>query len=359
MSAPDLRARWDAFRQQHPDVRIRNAAALLGTTEADLVACDEGQGVTRLQGGWSSLLADLEAIGPVMALTRNDACVSEKTGHYRNVRTFESHRMGLVLDDAIDLRLFYDAWHYGFAVQTPWEGAPDGIRRSFQFFDAHGTAVHKVFLRRTSDVAAFDEIVARYRHAEPGVPLGTTPLPAPAEETPDAELDSAAFLNAWAALRDTHDFFPMLRAHGVRRLQALRLAHGTFAEPVAVESGRLLLEGAAAGEVPIMVFVGSPGCIQIHTGPVRKVKPHGDWFNVLDPDFSLHLNLNLVAQAWVVRKPTVDGPVTSLELYDAAGELVAQFFGKRKNGQAEREDWRALLEQVRAGAPLLEETIRP
>jgi hypothetical protein len=53
-----------------------------------------------------------------------------------------------------------------------------------------------------------------------------------------------------------------------------------------------------------------------------------------------------IARAWVVRKQTVDGIVTSLELYNDAGESVALFFSKRKPGEAESEQWRALLSQV-------------
>ncbi len=44
------------------------------------------------------------------------------------------------------------------------------------------------------------------------------------------------------------------------------------------------------------------------------------WLNVLDDRFNFHLNETLVTSAWVVKKATKDGHVTSLELFDAAGE---------------------------------------
>ena len=58
-----------------------------------------------------------------------------------------------------------------------------------------------------------------------------------------------------------------------------------------------------------MIFVSSRGCIQIHTGEVRKLLPMGPWFNVMDPNFNLHLREDHVASAWVVKKPTTDGVV--------------------------------------------------
>jgi len=51
-----------------------------------------------------------------------------------------------------------------------------------------------------------------------------------------------------------------------------------------------------------------------------------------------------IAELWAVRKPTADGHVTSLEALDAKGEMVIQFFGKRKEGFAERPEWRLLVE---------------
>jgi putative hemin transport protein len=45
----------------------------------------------------------------------------------------------------------------------------------------------------------------------------------------------------------------------------------------------------------------------------------------------------------VVNKPTSDGWVTSLELYSATGDLIAQFFGERKPGKPELAPWRELM----------------
>ena len=92
-----------------------------------------------------------------------------------------------------------------------------------------------------------------------------------------------------------------------------------------------------------MVFVGNPGMIQIHTGPVENLKPMGPWFNVLDEKFNLHLREDHIDSAWVVWKPTEDGTVTSLELFDREGTLIATLFGKRKPGVPEDEAWRAIV----------------
>lgn len=92
-----------------------------------------------------------------------------------------------------------------------------------------------------------------------------------------------------------------------------------------------------------MVFVGSEGMIQIHSGPVTNIQPYGPWINVMDERFNLHLRADLVASAWAVRKPTRDGEVNSVELYDKDGNNIALFFGRRKPGIPERASWRELV----------------
>src|SRR3546814_20128818 len=82
-----------------------------------------------------------------------------------------------------------------------------------------------------------------------------------------------------------------------------------------------------------MIFVGSPGVVQIHTGPVVTLKEVGPWFNVLDPGFNLHLRDGDITEALVVSMPTLDGIVTALEVTDAEGRQMAKLSGEVKDGE--------------------------
>ena len=140
----------------------------------------------------------------------------------------------------------------------------------------------------------------------------------------------------------------MLRKFGVSRLQAFRIAGREFARPVATQSFRDVLEKAAETEIRIMVFVGNHGCIQIHSGPIKKLKEMHGWYNVLDPGFNLHAKDSEIAEAWIVKKPVESGHVHSLEVFDASGDVVCYVFSKRHEGESENEDWRKILAEVRS-----------
>jgi len=327
-----------------PGLRSRDAAERLGISEGAYLASDCGQSAVRLQSEWRRLLDGVAALGPVMALTRNAHAVHEKIGVYRNISFAGAH--ALVLGGAIDLRLFPGQWKHIFAVTA--EGA-NGIRRSLQIFGGCGLAMHKVHLRPESDAGGFERLVADLRHDDQSPDFIAAPAPWVRADRPDGEIDVAALREAWASMEDTHDFNVMLGRHKVGRLQALRLAGREWASPVAPTALRDGLAMAAERGTPIMVFVGNRGAIQIHTGAIARLKPTGPWFNVMDPGFNLHLREDAIDAAWIVRKPTKDGIVTSLELFDRAGDTIALLFGERKPGLRERQDWRELV----AGLPRL------
>ena len=341
-----LRTAWHALRSER-NVRARDAADQLGVSEAELLACTCGTGVTRLEGDLRRLLERAGELGTVMGLTRNVDVVHEKVGRYENVSA--DGMVGLALGDDIDLRLFFQHWKLGYAVSEPTDR---GMRRSLQVFDATGTAVHKIFLRQESNEAAWHELTDAFAAARqtPGEEVAATAAAASHDAASATDVDG--FLAGWAAMQDTHEFFPLLKRFGVSRTLALQLAQDRFATRVEAPTVRALLQEAARTQVPIMVFVGNPGCIQIHTGPVRNIQIMGPWLNVMDPGFNLHLREGHIAQAWVVRKPTSEGDVTSLELFNAQGETMAMVFGKRKPGIPEMTEWRELLGAVAVARPV-------
>ncbi|MCG8545180.1 MAG: hemin-degrading factor [Alphaproteobacteria bacterium] len=347
LAADEINTRYARLRRRKPGIRARNAAAELGIAEVELVAARMGNGVTRLGRDPETILKDVLSLGEVMALTRNDHCVHERHGIYANPSFFRrtSMRTGLFLNPDIDLRLFMIHWSHCFAVA---EDGKSGVRKSLQFFDKEGQAVHKIYLTKQSDEPAFDALVARHRWdcQAPSIDIERY-APKPADQ-PDEEIDWQGLRAAWAALRDTHDFFPMLKKFKVGRGQALRNVGADFAYGVDNSAARRLLEGARDRRCEIMVFVGNRGCIQIHTGRVNKLVEHGPWFNVLDRRFNLHLDESKIAQTWVTRKPTDDGIVTAVEVFNATGDLVVTFFGKRKPGEPELTLWRDIVAELPA-----------
>ncbi len=338
-----LKERWNKLKEGNPRLRIRNAAKELNSSEMELLATNIGDSTIVLNNDMTALLSDIESLGKVMALTRNDECVHERKGVYSNP-DFSNPHAGLFVNPDIDLRIFLSHWKYAFAVI---EVTGNITRKSIQFFGKDGEAIHKIYLTNESDEAAFDKFVEKHKAENQEFEVVTTPYTQNLDERLDEEIDVEGFRKEWEALKDTHDFYMLLRKYNVSRTQALRLAPSEFyAKQISKDAIVSMLEQASAEQTPIMVFVGNKGNIQIHTGEVSKTVWHQNWYNVLDPDFNMHLDMDKVAQTWIVRKPTEDGIVTAIEVFNEMGDIIVQFFGKRKPGIPELETWRNIVAQL-------------
>lgn len=318
----------------NPKKRARDLADSLGVTEAALLAAEvDGAQIVRIDSALDPLFKHIQALGPVLALTRNDSAVHERDGSYLEYHS--GQHASMVLGPDIDLRMFPRHWVHAFAVTR-------GARRSVQVFDAAGDAVHKVHLRDASDVAAFEALVAALRLPDQSDTLALTPRePVEPAKSDPARVD--ILRKEWAALTDTHQFLRLCSKLKMNRLGAYRIAGEPHARQLSTDALEAAIRGAAEQAIEVMLFVGNRGCIQIHGGLMHRIEPMGPWLNVLDPGFNLHLRADHVAEVWLVNKPTRHGAAISIEAFDKDGGLILQMFGRR-NPDTTR--WNALTETL-------------
>ena len=362
MAAPaNLAERWSALRTEQPKLQIRDAARALGASEAQLLATNLGNGVTRLQADGNQPREIMRAaldLGLVQAITRNENGVIETTGTASKFKRAgdksdqadakqdpekearQRNIAGGYLGGAIDLRFHFENWKYAFAVAQP--GRDGKLSRSLQFFDAQGDSVHKVYVRSEAGVAVFDQLVATFRAPQQESQLNVLATVAKPAEKPDAEVDLKEFQLAWKEMTDVHQFAQILREFKLTREQALRLAPAGMVERVTPEALRTLLDKAAKDKVAIMVFLGNQGLTQIYSGKIAKTMAAGGFYNVLDPDFNLHIRDTALRSGWVVKR----GGVTSIEFFDKEGTQVLTFFGVRERGKPQPQAWNDLADSL-------------
>ncbi|MEW6023777.1 MAG: ChuX/HutX family heme-like substrate-binding protein [Pseudomonadota bacterium] len=361
-SAATLAEQWESLRSQQPRLQTRDAARQLGVSEAELLATGIGRTVTRLQDNQHApreIMRRALDLGRVMALTRNENGVIETTGTATRIKDKEEATPGAA-DDAerearmlniaggylggpIDLRFQFPQWKHAFAVVQP--GRDGAVSRSLQFFDAQGNAVHKLYVRSDAGVAVFDKLVTDFRHPQQDARLAIAPAVAKTPPKPDGAIDVAEFRAAWTDMTDVHQFNRIVSEFGMTREQAMRLGPAGMVRKVQPGAVRQLLEGAAKEGVAIMAFVGNGAVTQIYSGKIAKVAAAEGWFNVLDPDFNLHLRDSALRSGYVVRR----AGVTSVEFYDDQGELVVTFFGVRQPGKPQPQGWIDLAAGLKAG----------
>jgi putative hemin transport protein len=330
-------------------VRHRDVAHSMGISEAELLVAhldtDSANKeiklrAIRLDPDWASIIAEAHALGEVMALTRNKSCVHEKVGQYPQPTGKD---LDLFLGKEIDLRVFFKEWAHGFAVI---ENKLFDFQRSLQFFDDHGNALHKIIITENSNIYAYDSIIEKYQSKDQSPKIEIQIPKLKKHPVIDVDIDLLNFQKDWLGMSDTHQFYDLIKQYKLTRIQALRFAPEGHAQRVPLQFTRQLLRKVAIRRIPIMVFVANRGVIQIHTGPISRVVMMDPWLNILDKNFNLHLREDDVYDTWIVRKPTDDGIVTSLELFDCEGQAIAMFFGERKPGTPELGTWRKMVQEL-------------
>ncbi|WP_017217697.1 hemin-degrading factor [Pseudoalteromonas sp. NJ631] len=332
-----------------PRLRPVDAAMQLGVSEAELLNAQLEEAVTatvtRLdETQIADILKSLKKLGKVMALTRNGSVVNEIKGLYEKLYVSDNNGKlsGIAINPGgIDLRLFLYRWQSIFLVETE-------SHTSFQFFDENGRAVHKVYTTTESDFNELVNIKARYQlTSQRSFSVKPFELVEPVITSPSAEqLDN--FRSQWSELEDVHHFPKLLETYNFERLQALELVGSPWSFELQSFDLADIFQQAKTFKQEIMVFVGNPGAVQIFSGKVENLKQVGPWFNVLDPEFNLHIKADDLTRAFVVRKPTDNGNtvVTSIEFFDANRETVLTLFGRRIEGKKQTSEWQALCERL-------------
>lgn len=331
-----LAERYLLYQAENPGNALWKAGEALGVSELDLVLLSLGKGVSLLQPDMENILRSIESIGYVRAVTYNTYCKTERCGVYRNF--LKDGYTVLFLDLDIDLRIFINKLKYAVAVEE--EGG-----KSIQFFDDSGWAIHKVYLTSSSNNEAYYAVLKRFLDCQqPIETLHLLPRKRVEVEGRDADVDISAFHKAWESMQDTHEFYGILKDFKMSRMQSLRLAPSHRAMQISMESFRRTMIHCSISEVPVMMFTANEGCIQVNSGKLSRIDKDASCLKISDAlGGVVNLKEDAVHSVWHVIKPTKDGNVNSLELYDTEGQLIVQFFGCRKPGVLELNGWREAI----------------
>ena len=333
-----LKDQFISYRKKHPNQPLWQIPEKLGVPDAELIFLGLGKTVILLRPEVNTILNQIEKIGVVKSVTYNKHCKTERIGVYKNYSK-EKHTSVFVGKD-IDLRIFINKWKIIVAVE-------DKGTESIQFFDGYGNAVHQIYLTKDSSREVYLNLIHEFKQNKQSAPVLEKTIQMYMEEKRDSEIDIETFHKAWNNMQDTHDFFGILGQFGITRIQALRLAPPHKAIQVTFESFQRIILRCLNTKIPIMMFTANKSCVHINTGQLLNIHNSDAWLTISEKSGGkIKLNKDAVYSVWHVVKPTSDGNINSLELYDVNGHLIVQFFGARKPGTRELESWTNALKSL-------------
>lgn len=308
LKCDNLKDRWTAYRAENPKVRIRNAAEVLGVSEVELVATGLGDTCTRLKPEFAEIVSCLPSLGKVMALTRCDAAVHEVNATFDTVAFQQGSAW--FLPPGQDVRYCLERWRYGFAVN-------ENDRLSLQFFDCSGEATHKIYLRKESNVERYNALVNDFQMT-PQLDVSGEMLTSQSNETKEGSQSSVIY----------------------------HLPTSEYTKPLALDSVEKLLHLLVEVEHECMISVMNASVIQSFTGIISRLLRMGPWFNILDPEFNLHLRTDLIDEVWRVTKPTAQGIRHSVVALDESGQEILIVSDNHGDSQQESRKWQKIINKL-------------
>ncbi|BCE01321.1 hemin-degrading factor [Marinicellulosiphila megalodicopiae] len=326
-----LKKQWDDFLIENPKKRIRDVAKSLNVSEMELLATDLTKGVWCLVGDLKLMAKEFKTLGKVFSLVRNEWAVNEKTGTFKKLAGME--HVGLFLGE-MDQRLFFKQWAYGFFVNQ-------NDKQSIQIFDRNGDAVLKLYKKDETNESVWNDLIENFK--DEVIDILEFTAPEIEEKEKPVDIDAVQFSKRWAAIKDVHQYAQLLHELNMTRQQAFEKVPKEFAHRLSKEDVLPLIQDIQKQQVPVVLFVGNKGAIQIFTGKFEKIVLMDKWYNVFNKDFTLHLDSSGIDQFWLVRRPSAYGVISSVEALDKDGNTIMQIFGERAPKDLELESWREIL----------------
>lgn len=307
---------WQRYQDLQKNHRVftKEGAAALGVSELMLLGSapdsvylgSDGRAVLRALDGFS-----------VKSIVRNEACVHEMTGRLGHLDI--DGMVGMALGQ-IDLRLFFKTWAHALYHQG-----------CVAFFDDDGCAVLKFYLKQDGfNAQSLAQVLPTLNPPKPDTLW-----------SPRAPSDTDKWQHDWQNISSVHDFAGLLKTHGIDKLSAYHHAPTIDGQKMAkpLPKGAIfeLFMQAKRQDVPLMIFVGNGGAMQIYQGKPQNITLDSGFINIFNANFSLHLHddtspwLSKRADTWAI-----DGFFN--------GQNVISIFAYRAPKQAVDEKGNALLQ---------------
>lgn len=338
---------YQAKKAETPMLFPTEGAIALGVSEFELLLSSPHS--RYLGENCREMLLELHTLGVVESIVRNEFCVHEKQGVYRNLEIGKVMGLALGEGDGLDLRIFMQKWKHMLAIINPDKKNPSYC---IAFFDQNGHAINKAFLTKFDDeiLTIWQNLTDKYAKTAPNNIEILSILPQ--DEWifhPLNDEDKQNFGKDWLAMTDVHQFHGILGKYELDRASGYTQAPDGMTTAVRPDVIEALLEKLTSEQVNSMIFVGNTGLVQIFAGALHHVKRMGDWINIMDKKqtgFTMHLKDKALSQVWFIKRPHNDGFTSAFEGFDKKGNSILAIFGERHEGQAQDPKWQALAQSL-------------
>lgn len=342
---------WQQNLDLHQDISwmiSKSFAEQHSISELELWLCHPNR--IYLGSNCRDILSTLDQLGRVKNSVSNHTTIHSKYAKFADLKLGE--RMGLALNpdyqhgQAFDVRLFLDHYQHALAISS---STPTNHPVCLIFFDAYGQRINQL-IPTNPDQQALDfwqtTIHIHAANADLPITLTVAQTKTPWQPYLLSEQAKQDFHQDWLSMTDIHQFQQILSRHHLDRANGYHQAPPQLAHPLQPTALMPLFEQLVSEHIPVMIFSGNRGMVQIQTGPITHLQTHKNYVRLGNDhlgQFTLHIAQDAIAQLWWVKRPSAPGGyIISLEAFDIYGESMFSIFGLRAEHTKQDHRWQAI-----------------
>jgi len=255
-----LKQRWAELlqKQDHQKTRIKDAANILGVSEAELLSTTINQTSTLLKIiDWKKAFKEISSLGNMMYLIRNDCAVFENTLRINKINSDTTHIT--LSDDNSIITINHSLIKYVFYTSAIIRG---NKIYSVHLFDSYGTAIIKIYLKNTK-LKEFESIKNKYKKEY------------------NYELQKLKNKNLQTS------YSGKIKTSSMRLMNNLNFSMQKYLEKISANNQN----------VEIKIF--NRGVTAMYKGSLQNIIHKFDWLNIMDPKFNLHTKDRLLNKNYI------------------------------------------------------------
>jgi putative hemin transport protein len=192
-----------------------------------------------------------------------------------------------------------------------------------------------------SHTEAYQTLITQFRD-----PIQTSSLSLENKPTKIAlndEIDAGSLRQRWSQIKDVHEGGQIINAFNSPRIKIYEALGDEYAKKLPYSIIEDTLKALSEYQIPTMIFVQNQSAVQSYAGHIKRLLRTGPWFNILDEGFNLHLNTEQIGQAWLITKPSENGYIHSLNVFDHNHNEIMIMTDNRTRGEQESIEWATLM----------------
>lgn len=237
----------------------------------------------------------------------------------------------------IDTRLFTAKWRYVYATEQ------DKIV-CLHFFSRYGDLIYRVCSTSLEQYPQLKKFISKYASKETSSPDITESFTKPKHAKP---INKELLTEQWATMTNVHQASKIFKYNGNDPITVYTALGKNYALKISAVKLIDFFSIIAKHQLNLMMFSRNYAAVQCYVGSISKLICFDGKIEISITDFNFIMRVSQLGDIWLITKPTDNGFVNSINIFDKTGNENLILTDKRTKSEPESDSWLKSIQQIK------------